>query len=113
MTFNPIAATNVLECKNIILDNNPIALDLGSQTASIDNTFIKNLIKNKKINHSQKTSLENLSNKKNFNTKDYFRSLGFKEYKSIDINGAYESLQFDLNKNISKTYNFNEKFDLV
>ncbi len=113
MTFNPIAATNVLECKNIILDNNPIALDLGSQTASIDNTFIKNLIKNKKINHSQKTSLENLSNKENFNTKDYFRSLGFKEYKSIDINGAYESLQFDLNKNISKTYNFNEKFDLV
>ena len=113
MTFNPIAATNVLECKNIILDHNPIALDLGSQTASIDNTFIKNLIKNKQINHSQKTSLENLSNKKNFNTKDYFKSLGFKEYKSIDINGAYESFRFDLNKNISKTYNFNKKFDLV
>ena len=35
------------------------------------------------------------------------------DYKSIDINGAYESFQFDLNKNISKTYNFNQKYDLV
>ena len=43
MTFNPIAALNILECKNIILEEKPNALDLGSQTASIDNTFIKNL----------------------------------------------------------------------
>ena len=50
---------------------------------------------------------------KSFSTKDYFISAGFKEYKSIDINGAYESFQFDLNKNISDSYKFNKTYDLV
>ena len=41
MTFNPVAALNVLECKNVILEENPKAIDLGSQTASINSKFIK------------------------------------------------------------------------
>ncbi len=114
MTFNPLAAQNVLECKNIIVNKNPEAIDLGSQTSSIDNNFISNIInQNSNINDFQKTNLESLKNKKNFSTKDYFNSIGFNDYKSIDINGAYESFQFDLNKNISETYNFNKKYDLV
>ena len=44
MTFNPVAALNVLECKNMIAKDKPKAIDLGSQTASIDSIFIKNLI---------------------------------------------------------------------
>ena len=43
MTFNPVAAINVLECRNIISEKNPNALDLGSQTSSIDNIFPVNL----------------------------------------------------------------------
>ena len=114
MTFNPIAAINVLESKNMILVKNPNAIDLGSQTASIDNVFIKNLIsQNKQLNSLQKEKLQNLLSKDNYKTKDYFMSLGFEEYKSIDINGAYESYKFDLNKNILETYNFNKKYDLV
>ena len=114
MTFNPVAAQNVLESRNCILNKKPKAIDLGSQTSSINNIFIKNLIqKNKTINSSQKLSLENLCSKKNFTTRDYFMSLGFKEYKSIDINGAYDSFQFDLNKNILETYKFNQTYDLV
>ena len=114
MTFNPVAALNVLECKNLILEKNPNAIDLGSQTASIDNSFIKNLMKQtKSLDDFQKTNLENLSNKSNYSTKDYFMSIGFKEYKSIDINGAYNSYQFDLNKDILETYNFNQKYNLV
>ena len=114
MTFNPIAALNVLECKNIISNNLPSALDLGSQTASIDNRFIENLInQNKIISNFQKQRLTDLNTRDKFNTKDYFISLGFEEYKSIDINGAYGSFQFDLNKDIVNTYNFNEKYDLV
>ena len=97
MTFNPIAALNVLECKNIISNNLPNALDLGSQTASIDNRFIENLInQNKIISNFQKQRLTDLNTRDKFNTKDYFISLGFEEYKSIDINGAYGSFQFDL-----------------
>ncbi len=114
MTFNPIAAINVLECKNIISNKNPEAIDLGSQTASINGAFLENLInQNKSLKSLQKSNLVDLSKKNSFNTKDYFSSIGFKDYKSIDINGAYESFQFDLNKNILETYNFDKKYDLV
>ena len=114
MTFNPVAAINVLECRNIIKNENPEAMDLGSQTSSINSSFISSLIDQKfKLNNIQKENLENLKNKNDFVTKDYFQSIGFRDYKSTDINGAYDSYQFDLNKNISKTYNFNQKYDLV
>ena len=114
MTFNPLAAINVLECRNRIKNENPEAIDLGSQTSSINSTFISSLIhQNSKLKDLQKKNLENLKNKDDFGTKDYFQSIGFRDYKSIDINGAYESYKFDLNKNISKTYNFNQKYDLV
>ena len=114
MTFNPVAALNVIECKNIISTNDPKAVDLGSQTSSINDIFVKNLLDNNKTIHRiQKENLDNLSRFKSFTTEDYFKSVGFKEYKSIDINGAYNSLQFDLNKNISETYSYNEKYDLV
>ena len=114
MTFNPVAALNVIECRNIILNNKPSAIDLGSQTASIDNTFIQNLfIQNKTLNSFQKKNLLELSKKDSFETKDFYISVGFNDYKSIDINGAYESFQFDLNKNIYEKYNFDKKYDLV
>ncbi len=114
MTFNPVSAINVLECRNIILKKNPEAIDLGSQTSSISNTFLENLVnQNKSLNSLQKKSLLDLSKKESISTKDYFISIGFKDYKSIDINGAYKSFQFDLNKNILETYNFDKKYDLV
>ncbi len=114
MTFNPIAALNVIECRNIISNKDPIAVDLGSQTSSINNIFVKNLLNNNKtINSIQKKNLNNLSSSQSFTTEDYFKSVGFKEYKSIDINGAYNSLQFDLNKNIFETYSYKEEYDLV
>ena len=114
MTFNPVAALNVIECRKIISNNDPKAVDLCSQTSSINDIFVKNLLNNNKtINNIQKKNLDNLSNAQSFTTEDYFKSVGFKEYKSIDINGAYNSLQFDLNKNILETYSYNEKYDLV
>ena len=114
MTFNPVAALNVIECKNIISTKGPKAVDLGSQTSSINNIFVKNLFNNNKtLDNIQKKKLDHLSSSKFFATEDYFKLVGFKEYKSIDINGAYNSLQFDLNKNISETYSYNEKYDLV
>ena len=41
MTFNPVAALNVIECKELISKESPNAIDLGSQTPSINNNFIK------------------------------------------------------------------------
>ena len=73
MTFNPVAAINVLESRNKIIEKTPSAIDLGSQTASIDNIFIKNLVRqNKFLNNSQIQSLNDLVNKDHFNTKDFF-----------------------------------------
>ena len=55
MTFNPVAALNVIECRNIISNKDPIAVDLGSQTSSINDIFVKNLVDNNKtINSIQK-----------------------------------------------------------
>lgn len=43
----------------------------------------------------------------------FYKSMGFETYKCIDADGRNNSLVFDLNKDISKTYGFFEKFDLV
>ena len=114
MTFNPAAALNIIECKNIIKEKNPKALDLGSQTPSLSSVFLDFIIsKNKFINYSQKNNIKNLKTNNNFSTKDFLLCVGYDEYHSIDINGAYDSFKFDLNKNIYKFYGFEEKFDLV
>ncbi len=114
MTFNPVAALNVIECKELISKESPNAIDLGSQTPSINNNFIKNLIStNKHLTKIQKVNLNELSNNMKFSTKDFITKIGFNNYNSIDLNGAYESFKFDLNKDICTVYNFNSKYDLV
>jgi len=114
MTFNPVAAQNIIECKKIIKEKNPRAIDLGSQTPSLNNSFLDFLIKNNKfLDTLQINMINNLKKNQNFSTKDYFKSIGYKDYYSIDINGAYNSYKFDLNKDINATYNFKESFDLV
>ena len=114
MTFNPVAALNVIECKNLINEKSPKAIDFGSQTASINKIFIKNLLsQNKVLDSFLINNLVKLSESASFTTKDFFESVGFNDYKSIDLNGAYESFQFDLNKNIKEDYNFNQEYELV
>lgn len=114
MTFNPLAAQNIIECKKIIKVNSPRAIDLGSQTPSLSNSFLDFIIKkNKSLDSSQISMINNLKKNKNFSTKDFFKSIGYKEYYSIDINGAYNSFKFDLNKNINDNYNFKETYDLT
>lgn len=44
---------------------------------------------------------------------DVYKLLGFEEYKCIDMDGRHDALAFDLNKNISATYGYTKKFDLV
>ena len=118
MTFNPLAASNSVESFFLLNGKNKSALDIGSQTPSISSDFIKHLInKYKHLNKTQITNLnllkEKIINKTKFTTREYFLSLGFKKYNSIDINGAYKSYKFDLNKDIVSVYKFNKKYDLV
>lgn len=114
MTFNPIAALNAIECKKIIEKDNPNALDLGSQTPTLDNVFLKSMLENNKnLSLKQKENINNLSKVSQFTTENFYLSLEYSNYNSIDINGAYNSYKFDLNKNINKTHNFTKSFDLV
>ena len=114
MSFNYIAAISCIECKNLYLPKESIAIDLGCQTPSI---IIDNIIKflqnnKKKIHDDQILNLSKLKNIK-FSTYDFFKSINYVDYKSIDINGALDSYQFDLNFIINEKYNFQEQFDLV
>jgi hypothetical protein len=46
-------------------------------------------------------------------TADYYRALGFAEYRAVDVNERYGSLVMDLNQDVSAAYGFSEAFDLV
>ena len=114
MTFNPLAAKSVYECLGYINEANPIALDIGSQTCKINNKFLVYLAKVNKINSSKiLNNFLDLEKKISFSTRDYFSAIGYYDYQSIDINGAYDSYEFDLNLNIVDTYDFQKKYDLV
>ena len=114
MTFNPVSALNIVECKTLISNKKPYALDLGSQTPSINKFFLENLISNNKfVDDAQRIKFESLKENTDFSTRDFFLSVGYSDYNSIDLNGAYNSYQFDLNKNICEFYKFKENYDLV
>jgi hypothetical protein len=123
MTFNPLAAINSTFISSIssipsLIKDKRKAVDLGSQTLSFDHNFIKFLIQKfprldkLNINNLEKIILK-MEKKEKIYTKDFFLSLGFNDYISIDINGAYGSLNFDLNKDIFKEFKYNETFDLT
>tara|TARA_B100000989_G_scaffold295766_1_gene277475 strand:+ start:901 stop:1140 length:240 start_codon:yes stop_codon:yes gene_type:complete len=78
MTFNPVAAINVIECKSLVNNTLPKAIDLGSQTASINEIFIKNLFTQNKV----LANLTKFSELENFTTKVYFKITAFNEHKS-------------------------------
>ena len=117
MTFNPIAALNCIETiKNIGKTKNVI--DIGAQTPTLSIPFLENLSKKFIfLNDKQKKGIGNLvqilKKNKTFKTKDFFHALNFSAYNSIDINGAYNSLQFDLNYNLKEKYKFIKDYDLV
>ena len=102
--FQALSIFDELLDNNTFIDSNSV-IEMGSQL--IDTPFQKHaryiLNKhNKKINTSEFLS-----------AKDFYFSIGFNKYKSIDASGKYESLIFDLNQNLVDKYKFKEKFDLV
>lgn len=48
-----------------------------------------------------------------YSAEDLYYALGFKQYSTIDINGEYNALKYDLNYDICEKYNFDRKFDVV
>ena len=78
-------------------------IELGSQ--NIEPSYqarAKDVVNSKKINIE-----------KDISTKDFYKSLGFSQYCSVDADGQRNALVYDLNQNLLDKYNFNKKFDLV
>ena len=46
-------------------------------------------------------------------TKEWYQSIGFKNYLAIDVNTERDAVAMDLNLDIVQTYDFKEQFDLV
>lgn len=114
MTFNYIAAQKSNHCKNYLDEKLSRVMDIGVQTPSIKNSLIKDYIKPEAFySNKQELCYRKIINEEQFSTKDFFLALGYMNYFSIDINGANESFQFDLNQNISQAYKFNERYELV
>ena len=114
MTFNPIAAKSVFKCMKMLSSDKYTALDLGSQTSSINPDFLAYLIHDQKISSTDIIAKFNeLKFKGSITTREYFMALGFDDYFSIDINGAYNSYEFDLNSDIKKKYDFHKQYELV
>ena len=114
MTFNYIAAQKSNHCKKHLDEKLSRVMDIGAQTPSIRNSLIKDYIQPEAFySNKQELCYRKIINEGQFSTKDFFLALGYMNYFSIDINGANESFQFDLNQNISQAYKFNERYELV
>lgn len=97
--------------KNITLKNKSI-IELGSQDLLLPIDEINYLI------HSWGGTPDNLNeylcnNYSRLSSKYFYLNVGARDYKSIDIDGTYNSLIFDLNFNIKDKYNYNITHDIV
>lgn len=113
MTFNFIAAKKAHDCLSFINQKHPLVMDIGVQTPSIGKNLINNYVKlDSCLTNKQEIYYKKIIDEKSFTTKDFFLALGYDNYFSIDINGANNSYQFDLNHDINES-KYSEKFDLV
>ena len=109
MTFNPLAAINVTEVSLSLKNKNNGVIDMGSQTLNFGPELIDKLLKRElKFDEKTKEKLKDFKSRLLNNrpsTSDFILNLGFKKYLSVDVNGAYDSLSYDLNEVIEEKYN--------
>jgi len=88
--------------KELLTDKKPTVIELGNQT-----------LKNSKARGEIYAELGIQTPPTIESTKDFYLSLGFSKYIAVDVNTERDAIAMDLNSDISKQYNFTEKFDLV
>lgn len=114
MTFNTVALKYAFFCKKNIEKDDPTVLDIGAQTPTFKIESFEKFTSELEIqNENQKNAINKVKNKKNFSAEDTYIGLGYKSYDIIDINGAYNSFKFDLNKDIEDHYKFKNQYDVV
>ena len=116
MTFNHLAVLKSLETLKFINKPDNI-INLGVQTLTISSNHINHIIKNNLCQQELFPQLiklkEKFKNNKKVSTGDFFKTIGFSDYQSIDINEEENSLPFDLNTVIEDTYGYKKQYDLV
>lgn len=88
--------------KKILSTTTPSVCELGNQT-----------LKNSKARAEIYQQLGIVPTANLASTKDWYMSLGFKDYMAIDVNNERDSVAMDLNLDLGKHYGFKRKFDLV
>ncbi len=117
MSFNSLMALLVASTVDR-LDPKPTVLELGNQTLraddrtlgivlgrlggrdEVDAAGLEKLIAQGKANRGERAE-------------DYYRLLGFSDYRAIDVNDRYGSLVMDLNKDLILEYDYRDTFSLV
>ncbi len=116
MSFNPFM---VLLAHSLVdlLEERPTVIEIGNQTL---NPGIALDVVIKRSQGHPRIDLDGLQRLKGLAREDqrtkaaeYYRCLGFSEYKAIDTNDRYDSLVMDLNKDIRREYGFDRTFSLV
>jgi SAM-dependent methyltransferase len=87
-------------------DNFDSVIELGSQDLHAPQDEI-GLVFDKLLN------LPLPASERSYTPKLFYYGMGFKHYQCIDLDGRHNALKFDLNKDISKEYDFRQTFNLV
>ena len=117
MSFNSLMTLLVRSLVDL-LDDNPSVIELGNQTFKPGDTALKTVIRRSEAHtridrDSLKKLLRLTAEERRDKTAEYYRCLGFVEYRAIDANEKYGSLVMDLNKDLKNDYRFTNVYDLV
>lgn len=117
MSFNSLMA--LLVCSTVDrLDPKPTVLELGNQTLRADDRTLRTVLSRLgSRDEVDAPGLERLIAQGQANrgerAEDYYRLLGFSDYRAIDVNDLYGSLVMDLNKDLMEAYDYRDTFSLV
>ncbi|MEM9176226.1 MAG: hypothetical protein AAGC67_13450 [Myxococcota bacterium] len=117
MSFNSLMA--LLVCSTVDrLDPKPTVLELGNQTLRANDRTLRIVLERLGARDEvDATGLERLIEQgeasRGERAEDYYRLLGFSDYRAIDVNDLYGSLVMDLNKDLIEAYDYRDTFSLV
>lgn len=115
--FNPLMALIVAYVSQHLKDDATV-IELGNQTFSVNGEALKAIAHRlqgaARVNADALASLTEPSERSlNVTTADFYRILGFSDYKAIDVNDKFGSLIMDLNKDLHESYDYQDTFSLV
>jgi len=117
MSFNSLMALLVLGALDH-LEEGPTVIELGNQTLKADDRTLR-AVRERSGSRAgvDAAGLERLIAEgaagRGGRAADYYRLLGFADYRAIDVNDRYGSLVMDLNRDLAEQYDFRETFSLV